>query len=46
MAMESLNYEDVVAGNFVSYSATDHQGADEVIISVIRDGNWVEIERQ
>ena len=46
MAIESLNYEDVVAGNFVSYSATDHQGADEVIISVIRDGNWVEIERQ
>lgn len=46
MAMESLNYEDVVAGNFVSYSATDHQGADEVVISVIRDGNWVEIERQ
>ena len=46
MAMESLNYEDIVAGNFVSYSATDHQGTDEVIISVIRDGNWVEIERQ
>ena len=46
MAMESLNYEDEVAGNFVSYSATDHQGTDEVIISVIRDGNWVEIERQ
>ena len=46
MAIESLNYEDVVAGNFVSYSATDHQGADEVIISVIRDGNWVAIERQ
>ena len=46
MAMESLNYEDVVAGNFVSYSATDHQGADEVIISVTRGGNWVEIERQ
>ena len=44
-AMESLNYEDVVAGNFVSYSATDHQGADEVVISVVKDGNWVEIKR-
>ena len=44
--MESLNYEDVVSGNTVSYSATDHQGADEVVISVIKDGNWMEIARQ
>lgn len=46
MGMESLNYEDVVSGNTVTYSATDHQGADEVVISVIKDGNWVEIARQ
>ncbi|NRB03587.1 MAG: ABC transporter substrate-binding protein, partial [Rhodobacteraceae bacterium] len=44
--MESLNYEDVVSGNTVTYSATDHQGADEVVISVIKDGNWMEIARQ
>ena len=44
--MESLNYEDVVSGNSVTYSATDHQGADEVVISVIKDGNWMEIARQ
>jgi len=44
--MESLNYEDVVSGNTVTYSATDHQGADEVVISVIKDGNWVEIARK
>lgn len=44
--MESLSYEDVVSGNFVDYSATDHQGADEVVISVIKDGNWVELMRQ
>ena len=43
--MESLNYEDVVSGNTVDYSATDHQGADEVIISVIKDGNWQELSR-
>ncbi|MEL6968041.1 MAG: ABC transporter substrate-binding protein [Pseudomonadota bacterium] len=43
--IESLNYEDVVSGNRVDYSATDHQGADEVIISVIKDGNWQEISR-
>jgi branched-chain amino acid transport system substrate-binding protein len=46
MGMESLNYEDVVSGNTVTYSATDHQGADEVVISVIKDGNWMEIARK
>ena len=44
--IESLNYEDVVSGNTVNYSATDHQGADEVVISVIKDGNWMEIARK
>ncbi len=43
--MESLDYEDVVSGNRVDYSATDHQGADEIIISVIKDGNWQELTR-
>ena len=43
--MESLNYEDAVSGNTVDYSAEDHQGADEIIISVIKDGNWQEIAR-
>ena len=43
--MESLNYEDVISGNTVDYSAEDHQGADEIIISVIKDGNWQEISR-
>jgi len=43
--MESLDYDDVVSGNRVDYSATDHQGADEIIISVIKDGNWQEIAR-
>ncbi len=44
-AMESLDYEDVVSGNRVDYSAEDHQGADEIIISVIKDGNWQELTR-
>ena len=44
--MESLNFEDVISGNTVDYSAEDHQGADEIIISVIKDGNWVEIARE
>ncbi|MEP1091122.1 MAG: ABC transporter substrate-binding protein [Rhizobiaceae bacterium] len=43
--MESLNYEDAISGNTVDYSATDHQGADEIIISVIEGANWKEIAR-
>ena len=43
--MESLDFEDVISGNHVDYSATDHQGADEIIISVIKDGNWQELTR-
>ncbi|MFT7595765.1 MAG: branched-chain amino acid transport system substrate-binding protein [Paracoccaceae bacterium] len=44
--MESLNYEDVISGNTVDYSPEEHQGADEIIISVIENGNWKEIARQ
>ncbi len=43
--IESLNYEDPISGNTVDYSAEDHQGADEVIVSVIQDGNWKELAR-
>ena len=43
--MESLDYYDVISGNNVDYSATDHQGADEIVISVIKDGNWQELKR-
>lgn len=45
-AMESLSFEDVVSNNTVDYSAEDHQGADEVVISQIQNGNWVELARQ
>lgn len=44
-AMESLDYKDIISDNHVDYSATDHQGADEIVISVIQDGNWKELAR-
>ncbi len=44
--MESLNYRDEIADTDVSFSPTDHQGADAVIISVIKDGNWKELVRK
>ena len=43
--IESLNYRDPISDNQVDYSAEDHQGADEIIISVINDGNWKELAR-
>lgn len=43
--MESLSYDDIVSGNTVDYSPEDHQGADEIILSVIENGNWKTLER-
>jgi branched-chain amino acid transport system substrate-binding protein len=44
--MESLNYEDPIANNTVDFSAEDHQGADEIVISKIEGGNWMEVARK
>lgn len=38
--MESLDYYDELLGAQMSYSATDHQGPDAVLISQIVDGKW------
>ena len=43
--MESLDYMDEISDNHVDFSATDHQGPDEVIISVIEKGNWKIVQR-
>lgn len=45
-SMESLNFEDKIANNVVDFSAEDHQGADEIVISKIVDGGWVEVARK
>lgn len=39
-ALEGLSFEDKVAGNMVDFGPDDHQGADEIIVSVIKDGGW------
>ena len=44
--MESLDYADAISGNHVDYSAEDHQGADEIVISVIEGDNWKELTRR
>lgn len=39
-AMESMNYEDKIAGNTVKMGAGDHQAAEEIFISKIEAGSW------
>ena len=45
-SMESLNFEDTISGVTVDYSATDHKGADAIIISKIVGDNWSELARK
>ena len=44
-AMESLDYYDPLMGVHVDYSADDHQGVDEIVLSVIEGGAWKELAR-
>ena len=44
-AVESLDYKDAISDNQVDYSAEDHVGADEVIISQVKDGDWTVVKR-
>ncbi len=39
-AMETLEFEDKIAGNQVKMGADDHVAADEIFISRIVDGSW------
>ncbi len=44
--LESLNYKDEILDAQMTLSATDHEGIDEVIVSVIENANWKEVFRQ
>ncbi len=39
-AMESLDYQDDLVGNHMTYGPDDHQGADTVYVSVVENGAW------
>ncbi|WP_270725011.1 ABC transporter substrate-binding protein [Shimia sp. Alg240-R146] len=45
-AMESLEYKDELTDAMVKYGAGDHQGVDEVTISVVEGGGWKLVSRQ
>ncbi|NOD29580.1 ABC transporter substrate-binding protein [Ruegeria atlantica] len=39
-AMESLDYQDDLVGNYITYGPDDHQGADTVFVNVVENGAW------
>lgn len=44
--MESLNFHDDLTGADISYSATNHQGGNDVVISVVENGGWKMVGKQ
>ena len=44
--METLEYYDALADAQITYGPEDHQGADEVVISVVENGQWKLLSRQ
>lgn len=45
-AMETLDYYDELSDAQVKYGPGDHQGVDEVTISVVENGGWKLVSRQ
>lgn len=39
-AMETLDYQDELVGNHITYGPDDHQGADTVYVNVVENGAW------
>ena len=45
-AMESLDYRDELLDTQMKYTADNHQGANDVTISVVKGGLWHLVARQ
>ncbi|UWR08891.1 MULTISPECIES: ABC transporter substrate-binding protein [Ruegeria] len=39
-AMETLDYQDELVGNHMTFGPDDHQGADTVYVNVVENGAW------
>ncbi|PCI85271.1 MAG: branched-chain amino acid ABC transporter substrate-binding protein [Hyphomicrobiales bacterium] len=39
--METVDYMDDLMSAQITYGTGDHQGADDVVLSVVKDGGWV-----
>ncbi|MBU2941367.1 ABC transporter substrate-binding protein [Shimia thalassica] len=45
-AMETLDYQDDLVGNHMTYGPDDHQGADSVYVSVVEGGAWKKVHEE
>lgn len=45
-AMESLDYQDDLVGNHMTFGPDDHQGADTVYVSVVENGAWKKMHEE
>lgn len=43
--MESVSFDDPLTSNKVQFSPSNHEGAQSIIISVVKGGNWTEVAR-
>ncbi len=44
--MESLDYFDALTDSQVTYGPDDHQGVDDVVISIVENGQWKMLSRE
>lgn len=42
--METLDFADELTGSQITYGPNDHQGADDIVISVVQSGMWVVVD--
>lgn len=45
-AMETLEFQDDLVGNYMTFGPDDHQGADSVYVSVVEGGNWKKVHEE
>ena len=45
-AMETLQYQDDLVGNYMTFGPDDHQGADSVYVSIVENGAWKKVHEE
>ncbi len=44
--METLEYQDDLVGNYMTFGPDDHQGADSVYINIVENGAWKKVHEE
>lgn len=45
-AIETLEFDDELVGNHMTYGPDDHQGADSVYVNIVENGNWKKVHEE